>query len=199
MNKRTIRFSRSVLAAAFYLFFGIGGLVIGCCCFPFLAFIGVRPMRTLVRASYKLFVWAAGAAGLFRVAISQSDRTRLASMHGRVVVANHITLIDIVILMAVLPDSTSIAKAAAKRNFFYSQIVRRIFLVNDDPAHVLDEAQRLLAQGVNIIVFPEGTRTPANAPFRRLHRGAAQLALHAGPACSDRLHPASPGQGTAVA
>ena len=170
---------RSGLAAAFFLAFGLGGLVIGCVCFPLLAFFPPRWMRALVRASYRLFVGAARVTGLFRVDLSPADRPRLARTHGRVIVANHLTLIDIVILIATLPESTSIAKAAAKRNFFYSQIVRRVFLVNDDPAGTLDEAQRLLAQSVNIIVFPEGTRTPDDAPARKLKRGAAQIALHA--------------------
>ena len=180
MRERFVRKARGCLAGAFFLAFGLGGLVIGCVCFPLLAFFPQRWMRALVRASYRLFVWVARVTGLFRVALSQADRVRLAQTRGRVVVANHLTLIDIVILIAFLPDSTSIAKAAAKRNFFYSQIVRRVFLVNDDPARALDEAQRLLVQGVNIIVFPEGTRTPANAPSRKLRRGAAQIALHAG-------------------
>lgn len=170
---------RSGLAAAFFLAFGLGGLVIGCVCFPLLAFFPQRWMRALVRASYRLFVGAARVTGLFRVDLSPADRSRLARTHGRVIVANHLTLIDIVILIAMVPESTSIAKAAAKRNFFYSQIVRRVFLVNDDPAGTLDEAQRLLAQSVNIIVFPEGTRTPDDAPARKLKRGAAQIALHA--------------------
>ena len=180
MRERFVRKARGCLAGAFFLAFGLGGLVIGCVCFPLLAFFPQRWMRALVRASYQLFVWLARVTGLFRVALSPADRARLAQTRGRVVVANHLTLIDIVILIAFLPDSTSIAKAAAKRNFFYSQIVRRVFLVNDDPARALDEAQRLLAQGVNIIVFPEGTRTPGDAPSRKLHRGAAQIALHAG-------------------
>jgi len=180
LRERIVRKARACLAAAFFLAFGLGGLVIGCICFPLLAFFPQRWMRALVRASYCLFVWFARVTGLFRVKLTPADRARLAQTRGRVIVANHLTLIDIVILIAFLPDSTSIAKAAAKRNFFYSQIVRRVFLVNDDPVRALDEAQRLLAQGVNIIVFPEGTRTPDDAPSRKLHRGAAQIALHAG-------------------
>ena len=38
----------------------------------------------------------------------------------------------------------------------------------------------LLAQGVDLVVFPQGTRVPAGAPRRPLRRGAAQIALHAG-------------------
>lgn len=179
-NRHIVRLARSGLAAAFFVAFGLGGLVIGCICFPLLAFFPQRRMRALVRASYRLFVGVARVTGLFRVAISSADRARLAETRGRVIVANHLTLIDIVILIATLPDSTSIAKAAARRNFFYSQIVRRVFLVNNDPARALEEAQRLLAQGVNIIVFPEGTRTPSDAPSRKIRRGAAQIAIHAG-------------------
>ena len=45
---------------------------------------------------------------------------------------------------------------------------------------VLEEAVTLLSDGVNLIVFPEGTRTPTDAMDRRLRRGAAQIALAAG-------------------
>ena len=72
------------------------------------------------------------------------------------------------------------AKAAAGRNFFYSRVVNAAFLVNDDPRRVLDDAKDLLVRGGNLVIFPEGTRTPADAPARKLHRGAAQIALHAG-------------------
>ena len=177
--QKTVRLARSGLAAAFFLSFGLGGLVIGCVCLPLMALFPQRFSRALVRASYQFFVGAARVTGLFRVDIAPADRALLAQTRGHVIVANHLTLIDIVILIAMLPDSTSIAKAAAKRNFFYSQIVRRIFLVNDDPARALDEAQHLLARGVNVIVFPEGTRTPADASSRTIRRGAAQIAIHA--------------------
>ena len=100
-------------------------------------------------------------------------------MRGRVVVATHPTLIDVVILLAHLPNATAVAKAAAGRNFLYSRIVNAAFLVNDDPLRLLDEAKDLLARGGNLVVFPEGTRTPVDAPQHKLHRGAAQIALHA--------------------
>ena len=179
-----MRLLRSILAGIFFLSFGLGSLLIGCILFPLILLFGPnrcarRCMRALVRASYRLFVGAARVTGLFRVALSPDDRARLASTRGHVIVANHLTLIDVVIFVAVLPDATAIAKAAAGRNFFYSRIVNSVFLVNDDPARVLDEAGELLAQGVNLIVFPEGTRTPLHASRRKLRRGAAQIALHA--------------------
>ena len=176
-----IRLPRSALALFFFLAFGVGGIVLGCILFPpLMLFRARRAMRALVRSCYRLFVWLARVTGMIRVELSAEDRARLASMRGCVVAASHPSLIDVVVLLAYLPDSTAVAKAAAGRNFFYSRVVNAAFLVNDDPRRVLDDAKDLLARGVNLAIFPEGTRTPADAPNRKLHRGAAQLALHAG-------------------
>ena len=184
-NRLWARLPRSALAAFFFLSFGLGGLLLGVVLFPLLRLLGPgrrsgRARRALVRFCYRLFVGTARVTGLFRVVASPEDRKRLASLHGCVVVANHTTLIDVVVLLAILPDATAVAKAAAGRNFFYSRIVNSAFIVNDDPVGVLDTAKRLLSDGVNILVFPEGTRTPPDALERRLRRGAAQIALHAG-------------------
>lgn len=176
-----IRLPRSALALLFFIAFGTGGLVMGCVLFPPLSlFRARRAMRALVRAGYRLFVGVGRVTGLFRVEMSKEDRARLASMRGRVVVASHPSLIDVVILLARLPNATAVAKAAAGRNFFYSRVVNAAFLVNDDPRRVLEDAHDLLARGGNLVVFPEGTRTPADEPRRKLHRGAAQIALHVG-------------------
>ena len=63
-----VRVPRGILALFFFLAFGIGGLLLGCVVFPLLMiFRARRAMRTVVRASYRLFVWAARLTGLFRV------------------------------------------------------------------------------------------------------------------------------------
>ncbi len=176
-----VRVPRGILALFFFLAFGIGGLVLGCVLFPpLMLFRARRAMRALVRACYRLFVWVACMTGMMRVALSPEDRAQFRTMRGRVVVASHPTLIDVVILLALLPDTTAVAKAAAGRNFFYSRVVNAAFLVNDNPLRVLEEAKDLLARGGNLVIFPEGTRTPVDAPRHKLHRGAAQIALHAG-------------------
>lgn len=176
-----VRVPRGILALLFFLAFGVGGLVLGCIFFPpLMLFRARRAMRALVRACYRLFVWAARMTGMIRMVVLPEDRARFAAMRGRVVAASHPTLIDVVILLALLPDTTAVAKAAAGRNFFYSRVVNAAFLVNDDPRRVLDEAKELLSRGGNLVIFPEGTRTPVDAPRHKLYRGAAQIALHAG-------------------
>ncbi|MGN0846919.1 MAG: lysophospholipid acyltransferase family protein [Kiritimatiellia bacterium] len=176
-----IRAPRSVLGGCFFVLYGLGSLLIGGLLFPPLVLFGARrAMRALVRFSWRLFVWGGRWTGLFRVEVSPEDRRRLAATRGHVIVANHLTLIDVVVLTVFLPDATAIAKAAARGNFFYSLIVRGVFLLNDDPQRVLEAADGILAEGVNLIVFPQGTRVPAGAAARPLRRGAAQIALHAG-------------------
>ena len=179
-RRHWVRVPRGILALFFFLAFGVGSLVLGCVLFPpLMLFRARRTMRALVRISYRLFVCAARVTGMIRVVLSPEDRGRFDAMRGCVVVASHPTLIDVVILLTYLPDATAVAKAAAGRNFFYSRIVNAAFLVNDDPLRLLDEAKSLLARGGNLVIFPEGTRTPVDAPRHKLHRGAAQIALHA--------------------
>lgn len=179
-NARFIRPLRSLLGALFFAAYGLGGLALGGLLLPLFLLASARQRRTIIRISYRLFVAAGRITRLFDVTLSPEDRARLAQTRGHVIVANHITLIDVIVLMSLLPDTTALAKAAASRNVFYSRIVRGVFLVNDDPAAIRTNAARLLADGTNVIIFPEGTRTPANTPTRKLHRGAAQIALHAG-------------------
>ena len=170
---KTIRFFRSLLSGAFFFAYGAFAL-------PF-AVLLLLPwpsgfVRPFVRWFYRGFVFLAAVTGLYRVSLSREDRTLLKHLKGAVVVMNHISLIDICIIFAYLGDSTAIAKAAAKRNPFLALTVKRMFLVNDaDPAATIAEAKRLLSKGVNIVVFPQGTRGGT-----KWHRGAARIALAAG-------------------
>lgn len=129
--------------------------------------------RRVIRAFYRCFVALAGALGLFRVDMDAATREALRTAHGRIIVMNHIALIDIVVILAHLPDSTAIAKSATLKNPVLSTVVKKMFLVNgEDPEELFSRAAALIAKGVNLVVFPQGTRGGG-----KLHRGAARLAL----------------------
>ena len=163
------RFARSLLSGAFFLTYGLFAL-------PFAALLPAIPKRlarSLVRIFYRLFVANARLTGLYSVRIDPESRKNLASLKGAIVVMNHVSLIDICVLMAHLPDSVCIAKASARRNPFLGAVVSRLFIANDiDAGSTLEETRSYLSRGVNVIVFPQGTRGG-----KTFHRGAARLAL----------------------
>lgn len=172
-----VRFLRSMLCAAFFIAFGLGGLAFSASLlFP----IPRRTARGVQRALFRLFVWLAKVTGLFVVDVLPEDMDRFRGFRGSVVVANHISLIDFVILISFLGDSVCITKAAVGRNPFMRTIARRILVVNNGTEEVMCWARSYLDEGVNLLVFPEGTRTPADAPVHNFRRGAAHIALAAG-------------------
>jgi 1-acyl-sn-glycerol-3-phosphate acyltransferase len=111
------------------------------------------------------------------VNISPEDKRRLKSVTGSVVVSNHQTLIDAVILISLLGDSVCVTKEAVSRNPFMRVVARKILVVNDGPIAVVRSAARYLKEGINVVVFPEGTRVPADEPDHVFHRGSAHIAI----------------------
>jgi 1-acyl-sn-glycerol-3-phosphate acyltransferase len=96
------------------------------------------------------------------------------------VVANHPTLIDILLLLAHMPQADCVVKRAAWRNPFLRPVVSAAaYVPNDDAEGLIASCRERLAAGRNVILFPEGTRSPAIGlqPFRR---GAAHIALSSG-------------------
>ncbi len=164
---------RALLSAAFFCAYGALSLLFA----PLLILPlwSKRTFRALIRFFYRAFVACARATGLFRVRIDEASLKALAGARGKVVAMNHLSLIDIVVLIAHLPDSTAIAKPQVLRNPFLAIVAKKMFIVNTgDAGAVVAAAAGLLAQGVNIVVFPQGTRGGET-----LHRGAARLALAA--------------------
>ena len=172
-----VRRLRYLLCGVFFFLYGFFAL--GFAPFMLLPIWTGTGFRRIVRYFYKAFVFLARCTWLYRVNVG--TRTLLSASAGKsarfpkgsIIVANHISLIDICVLMAHLPDSTAIAKAAALKNPVLATTVRKMFLVNDeDPAQLLTKARELLKRGTNIIIFPQGTREGV-----KLHRGAARLAI----------------------
>ena len=166
--RSTTELLRGAAALALFALFGAGALAIS----PLMLVLR-RPdraqpvIRTLWRLVARLFV----GAGLIGI-----DRGNLTSVRGAVVVANHPTLIDVVLIVALVPRTLYVAKHALKGNPFLSAIVRATALPDD--ATLPDIAAPFLKAGWNVLIFPEGTRTPRDGKAS-LKRGAAQLAIRA--------------------
>ena len=167
----TIRLIRSLLSGAFFVVYGLLALLFA----PVFMLPVWRPraFRAFIRFYYRAFVLCARWTGLFTVSIDPPARALLSSLHGTIVVMNHISLVDIVIILAHIPDATAIAKPSVLRNPFLSVVAKKMFIVNDgDAASIISAGCARLAEGTNVVIFPQGTRGGTT-----FHRGAAHLAL----------------------
>jgi 1-acyl-sn-glycerol-3-phosphate acyltransferase len=102
--------------------------------------------------------------------------------HGNnyIFIANHPTLIDVVAIMSCIPFCNCIVKQSLLRHVYFSSIVRAAgYIVNDRATQLIKDCEKNFQAGRSLIVFPEGTRSPAYG-LRTFKRGAAQIALRTG-------------------
>jgi len=162
-----------------FLAIGIGGLVV----FPTLHVViwqrqrRQRVARDLIRLTFRAIVRSMCAFGVFRYKASGLSRL---DRRGLLILANHPTLIDIVFLMAFVPRADCIVKEKLWRNPFTRATVSAAgYICNrDDSVGLVEDCVASVRGGGNLIIFPEGTRTPADGSIS-LKRGAANIAVRA--------------------
>ena len=167
-----------------FLVFGVGTLVVALLCLPVVRFLPKRPLdrdrraQRVVQQALRLFTWFIEALGLVRVSWNGLDRLHRDGPN--LVIANHPTLIDVVLLVGQLPQADCVVKQATLSNIFLRWAVRRAgYIPNDQPLELVHACVERLGQGRTLLLFPEGTRSPGGrlGPFRR---GAAHIALQSG-------------------
>ncbi|HIZ28927.1 MAG TPA: 1-acyl-sn-glycerol-3-phosphate acyltransferase [Candidatus Adamsella sp.] len=174
---------RSVLISFLFSVFGIGAILINYFIFPIISVFVKKENRRqkfckTIHKTWKYFTELMKKTGLIKVNFTNPEK--LNNPHGKIIVANHPSFIDIVILIGFLPNTLCIAKKEIKRNPFMGNIVKSLYLINDeDNDKMLEESVEILNQGYNIIIFPTGTRTTDGEDLK-LHKGAAVMALHTG-------------------
>lgn len=96
---------------------------------------------------------------------------------GALVVANHPTLLDALFLISKMPQADCVVKASRFRNPFLSGTARGAgYVSNADGPKLVEGCVERLLRGRSVIVFPEGTRSPAQG-LGEFFRGAAHVAL----------------------
>jgi len=142
---------------------------------------GGDPEREAQRALHdgaRFFVGFARRLGL--VSLETVDAARLRERVPRVVVANHPTLIDVVVLTSLMPQADCIVSGAWARNPFLRRLVKQAgYVCNDGGPGLVKSCVARLRAGRSVLIFPEGTRSPVGGlgPFRP---GAALIALKSG-------------------
>lgn len=175
-----IRLLRTLLCCISFGIFGIGGLIVGLIIFPtiLLLFRGERQRRILsatIHHTWGFFIRLLSIQRL--ISVQSPDYAKFHQLRGQIVIANHPSLLDVVIMVSMIPKSICVVKENLFHNFFIGRIVRRIYLSNSmSPDEFLSRGTQYLDEGYNIIIFPEGTRTiPGRAVH--FHRGFAYLQI----------------------
>lgn len=105
---------------------------------------------------------------------------KLAQHPGALVLANHPTLIDVVILLWKFPQAACVVKANLWKNPFHWGVVRAAgYIDNATPDALIDACVDRLSAGESLLIFPEGTRTRPGEPMHFV-RGASYVALKHG-------------------
>ncbi len=119
---------------------------------------GLRVGRAAIARGYRIFWWMARRAGMMRLHSEALDALR--DEPGLIVVANHPSMLDALMLVARLPKSACIMKASLMRNPFLAPGARLArYIRNDSPRGLVRLAVEDLRHGGQLVVFPEGTRT----------------------------------------
>ncbi|MCL1861547.1 MAG: 1-acyl-sn-glycerol-3-phosphate acyltransferase [Proteobacteria bacterium] len=178
-----------IVAAGFcFALFGFGGLLVLCLVFPLLRLLVWRqPLRQatardIVHLSFRLFCKLMTTVGVISYEVRGLEKLQ---RRGLLVVANHPSLIDVVMLISLLRQPDCVVKAAAWRNpFMLGPVSLCGFIRNQSGPQLVDDCIESVRRGNNLIIFPEGTRTKLEALLQRqvnpLQRGVANIAIRGG-------------------
>ena len=169
----------SLMAA---LYFGVGGLV-----YTAVGVVGAAVTRgragrlrgrRAVSAGFRSFLGLWRLSGLVTVDTSALDALR--GRPGLIIAPNHPSVLDAVFIMARLPEVACVLKAGLLHSPFIGGGARWSgHISNDAGAGMVRQAAAELAQGGQLLVFPEGTRTRPGAGPVNGFKGAFALVARA--------------------
>lgn len=174
---------RFIGTSMFWFFFGVIGLIYGFVLLPLVYLFVRRPekrqliARGMIRGAFVMFVWVARNMRLITCDVRGMEHWDPNAT--QLLLANHLTLIDVVILLSLFPQIDCVFKAAVDRN-----PVLRVsagtanYISNRAPDELLDFCVERLEGGSSLLLFPQGTRAIRGKPFK-FKLGAAEIALRA--------------------
>ena len=133
--------------------------------------------RAMIARGYGLFWRVAAASGMLRLHAQVLDSLR--DEPGLIIVANHPSLLDALMLVARLPRSACVMKASLMRNPFLGPGARLARYIRNDSTFGMERlAVEDLRRGGQLVLFPEGTRT-TRPPVNDFHSAVGLMALRA--------------------
>ncbi|QIR13306.1 lysophospholipid acyltransferase family protein [Shewanella aestuarii] len=167
---------------ACYITFGLGGLVCSLTILPLIYLLSgskakqVARVQKTVSLMFKFFVAMLTFTGVIKV--KQQNLASLVNSQHTIIIANHPTLVDVVVLISLMPNVSCVVKQGLWRNPLIRSILSGAgYIPNRGADLLLQDCQQVLDSGTNLIIFPEGTRTITGRIINPFARGAANIAI----------------------
>lgn len=174
---------RCIGTALFLGIIGGGGTLLALTIFPLIAVLTRQPDRRrriqlVLHGALKLYCLAIHVLRVADIRVEGIERLR--GLTGTMIIANHPSLLDVVMIMAAVPNVQCVVKGGLWRNPFFRLTVEGAGYIRNDlpPELLMNACIDTLKAGNNLIIFPEGTRSIRGRPMK-LHRGFANIALMA--------------------
>lgn len=176
------RFWRLIATGASFVLFGVVALALSAGLIM-LSLVPIKQSRKRHYSRYsvmlisRLYVYCYRVLGVLKV---KFENIHLLNQPGALVIANHPTLLDAILLLSVMPRTNLIIKAAVANNPFLSVIVSMAGYIpnNESGVALVKDASAALRSGETLMIFPEGTRTDLEHGLN-FKRSAAIIALQA--------------------
>jgi len=176
MKTKLIGIIRGLNTIFCFVIFGIGALIIRYTVFPFQK--GRMENYETLQKSWQFFIWLLKAVRLIKLEVN--DIEKIKSIKNSIIVSTHPSFIDIVILMSIIPHSTCFVASKLSNNPFFKGMVSLLFIIEGQAMDKwVNQACEMLDSGLNIIIFPMGTRHHKNE-FLKIRKGAALIAQKSG-------------------
>jgi 1-acyl-sn-glycerol-3-phosphate acyltransferase len=181
--KHLNRAYRFVGQSLFWILFGLFGIAVGFLVLP-LVLVFVRDperrqvaARNTISACFGLFVWVACRMRLITCRVTGMEHHD--AQRAQLILANHPTLIDVVILISLFPQVDCVIKEAVTKNpVMRTSVGTANYISNREPSDLLESCAGRLRSGASLLLFPEGTRSVAGQALN-FKPGAAEVAIRA--------------------
>lgn len=187
MLKRKLNYAWRLFATGLsFTTFGVGGIAIATIISPTVKLFKrdteqqQQLAQHIIKYGFRGFVEMMQHLGIMTCHIEGLDK--LSHSRGEIIIANHPTLIDVVVLIAMLPQANCVVKQSLWQNPFTRGPVRSAgYILNLGSQQFIDACVLKLQQdnAASLVIFPEGTRTQKNQQLNEFQRGAANIALRA--------------------
>jgi 1-acyl-sn-glycerol-3-phosphate acyltransferase len=166
-----------------FFIFGLSSLILGISILPVMR-LALHPTarfqkygRRFMSAALRFFVFIMHSLRI--VDLEPDNRESYRHLSSKIVVANHPSLLDVVMLISLIPNADCIVNARLTQGILRG-VIRQLYIPGSrEIEDIFRDCTESLRQGNCLIVFPEGTRTP-RAGKVILKKGAARVAMAAG-------------------